>query len=355
MGMQGVAFGVIAALAFAGADYVVQSRKAEVSPSEFGLAAYVGSIKGRVAAGAVAKAEARALAARQAEPARSHLPAAPEGWTRRGWVAADAERFLPDGMAAQKEALADLASSATALGGTPEGLMQKIANTAWIYERGDEAVMIRADFTGPARNGTFSGQMMQVALGNMAAMTDVEGFAFIEGVGFVQSAMFFVEEPEEGAEAPLSLTAQFGQDEHVSIAVEAYASAEAVRALLGEIDYDALNAMLTEPDPNVGSHMPAFEVAEQVALAEMTAEERLATLAARGTAAEAAAVAQVEEKGVLGSAMGEVAARMGFSPAAEPVELPEEASEAASEQAPAVRWSCTPASGGAKRCTATTE
>lgn len=349
MKFQVVVFGAIATVVVLGVDFYSEAKKAEETPGAFGLSGYVGSITGRWSG----VQSANALEERQAQPARSHLPQTVEGWTRREWQDSDLDRFFPRQFAAQDESLEMMGGAegsgllAGLVADDRKKFLTRMKSTGWIYERGEEAVLLRATFARQKTNNSLSGQMMQVALGNMAAMTQVKGFAFVQGVGFVQSALLTVEDDAAaaGPDDLLSLTGRFGQGEEIVMAVDALARPESIRALLAEIDFDALNAMLTSPDPHIGSHVPEFDLEQQIQLAEMGAEDRLAALAGRSAEAESNAIDMVEERGSLSVAATEVAAQMGFGGG--------DGAPVQPKPAPA-KWSCEIAR-GAKRCSVATD
>lgn len=329
MKFQVLAFALLALLVAFGGDFYIKAQKSGKGLAEFGLAGYVESIKAgsSKAASETATEAATELAEAQAGGARSHLPESFGGWTRRAWQEGDGDRFLSgDGQNISMEQLVGTTGGAGAFGGAGlpnrKRILAGVAGSSWIYERGDEAVLLQAELVTERPANSVSGQMMQIGIGNMAAMTDVKGFAFVQGVGFAQTALFTAGDIEATPENLLTLNARIGGQQRVQITVRARARAGSIRELLAAIDYDAMNAMLGHPDPNVGSHMPQFDITEQVALAEMGENERLAALSARGSAAGAAFVADYEEKGALGVALQEQATRMGLgdgsdSPAAD--------------------------------------
>ncbi len=318
MKFQVLAFGLLALLLAFGSDYYIKAQKSGKGLEEFGLAGYVESLKaGSSKAASETSTEAATELAEAPGGARSHLPESFGDWTRRAWQEGDGARFLSgDGQNISMEQLVGTTGGAGAFGGSGlpnrKRILAGVAGSSWIYERGDEAVLLQAELVTERPSRSLSGQMMQIGIGNMAAMTDVKGFAFVQGVGFAQTALFMAEDIEATPENLLTLNARIGGQQRVQITVRARARAGSIRELLAAIDYDAMNAMLGHPDPNVGSHMPQFDIAEQVALAEMGENERLAALSARGSEAGAAFVADYEEKGALGVALQEQVTRMGL-------------------------------------------
>lgn len=307
MNLLPVALIVVGGVAITGVDYVNQSNKQNLALGALAPGAYVETITGRfdktradIAQVRTEKDNAKALSKRQAQPAKSHLPQAHDGWTRRDVTQADLLRFNPGGMGMngmEQELMAAMAQNPTMFGAVPTkgGVLAYKQKTSWIYERGAEIVLMGATFTPPAKEkGGLSGfqkAAMNMAAHNMGMMSTREGFAVVQGVSFFETRGAL---QGMGQEQPAYRVFEAGLGSQVKLTVRAEATEASIRALMAQVNYDGLNGMLAQPLADVGSHVPTQPVEQQKALADQQADEMRKADAVTSKAMEADLIDRAE-------------------------------------------------------------
>ncbi|MEC7256270.1 MAG: hypothetical protein VXW58_00490, partial [Pseudomonadota bacterium] len=250
-----IVLGAIAGLAFGAADFLQQRTKAG---GDFTPGDYIASILDRRAQAASDKAAATTLAdARKIGP-RAHLSPAPKGWQRHDFSAELYARLAgPKAPPTEQEQQIIDKIKSSPLGGmitTSDEATHSNAETAYLYTRGDEVVMISAKLRAPAPKGRM-GAMIGAASAQLSSQAQRQGFAVIKGVNFFEtSGMTQVRLDQPGPQEHRRFTGSLGNT--VMIEVESRAHDDSVRRLLGDIDYDALNQMLEQPLLGVGSQAP---------------------------------------------------------------------------------------------------
>lgn len=282
MNLLPVAFAAVAGVALVGVDYVNQSNKNDVSLGTMTPGAYVATIGGRFAQAKAEATEAKAQAERQAQPAKTHLPAAPEGWVRREMSMEDFKRFNPQQMGMggmEQELMAEVAKDPSLMGGIPsvnKVLDRKRKNT-WVYENGEQAILATA-YWNPVekKKAGFAGfqqSAMQMAAHNMGMFTSTrEGFAWVQGVTFYETKGMMGFDPKAEDPGYRAFEGKIGAQ--VKLSIRADAEEADVRALIDAINFDGLNAMLDEPLPGIGSHIAPETVERQLALTNQQAQQQ---------------------------------------------------------------------------------
>lgn len=267
-----IGFVFVAATAVAGMDYVVQSNRAGAELGELSISEYTSSFTDRFVA---AKAE-KEKAKRQSEPAKVHLPEAPEGWERREWVPELEEGF--DSIAENSPEGSD--DMIEALNNSPVArLMQAKGNAkaikaareqVWEYVRGDEVIRIAAKYSPRKKQQGLQSLAMEMVATNMGLMNSLEGYAVVQGVPVFRVVSFDELDPNaDDIGRPLRLEAHLGEE--ISLNISANAQDESVRELLAMVDFDGLNAMLDAPLAGVGRDAPVLTLEEQLEQAELAA------------------------------------------------------------------------------------
>ncbi len=279
MKLQIFGFAIVAVMATGAVDYTMQSKRLGQPLGQIGLAAYVDTITNRYETANAASA----LKSRQKQAARTHLPEAPEGWTRRDWEEGDNALLTPP--ARDLKSLERKAAKARELSLMMAGMLAeevkggpRLRRTEiWVYERGDEIIALRAKYTKPDAKPSFSSMVRRVADADIRGVAEARGYAVIAGVAYGEIR------PVQGDEARAKyrgFSASMGED--VMISVRAVASDDAIRSMMAAIDYDGLNGMLDPPLENVGSQASVVERAQQAVLAEQALEQKRAVLRQKG-------------------------------------------------------------------------
>ncbi|MCV2871780.1 hypothetical protein OEZ71_05680 [Defluviimonas sp. WL0050] len=278
------AFVALAVIAVGAVDYVNQARRAESTPGAFGATDYLKTISDRFGdhqAALAAETERNRL--RGMDP-RDHLPEAPEGWTRTDWDAgAEAlfggrydlqkDDFAPDELK-NDPVLKALSSAGKAMVDAQD------ASEVYVYQKPGAVIAMRLTRLAPEPGG-FSGMAMQMAANNIEAMSGKNGYAIVKGVTYREELGLFGAQAMERDHKVI--TGQIGKELRVS--VRSLAEDGDVLTLLNLIDYDRLNAMLTEPLPGIGSDAPVIAEEDQKAeaqrrVAEASRQQRIRARAA---------------------------------------------------------------------------
>lgn len=258
----------VAALAVGFADYVTQAKSEGAEIGTFPISAYMGSIQTRIQQTATERDRAK----RQGELAKVHLPEALEGWERRAWVRdIEAEhQAMLDQLGAQERALAEQVSNGF-IGKMDRKKAIKAAEVEsaaqiWEYAKGDEVIRINAKYD-PLQGVRDSENTAKPMVASV-----VEGYAVIHGLPFFKSVDLNAEGDREEQARPIHLWAYMG--DAISLHVHAQASEDAIRLILGGIDYDGLNAMLDVPLDGVGSIAPRLTPEQESAVVRAALKAR---------------------------------------------------------------------------------
>ncbi|WP_306113206.1 MULTISPECIES: hypothetical protein [unclassified Roseovarius] len=273
---QAVGFVVILGIVGIGLDYYQQTLKADLELGELSAGAYVETVTGRfgdVQEAKAAKTAERERKARVRGGARPYLPEAPEGWTRREWIAGDNSaittpaREMSD---VEKEALESSTLLKNMAAASAKRAEEDRNNQTWVYERGDEAISVRVRYSELPKGNTITANAMTMVVGNLSAMAIPEGWGVIEGVAYGTYNSFLSEDPKPYR----SLNAVIGFGSEVKLEVRTNTTDEATREILTRIDYDGLNALLPNPLAHVGSGAREVPPAMQAEMATKMLEIR---------------------------------------------------------------------------------
>ncbi len=272
MKLQAFGFAFIVAAAVGGVDYSMQAKETDQS---LGLAGYVDTITGRFEAAN----EARARKARQEADVKTHLPEAPEGWTRSAWAETDVTALEPqigNQTRFQKTALSatELAPMLGGMAATDVQLSTKMRRTTiWIYERGEEIIALRAIYTKTGAANRFPGMDAKIKSFNERGINNATPYAFVQGIGFGEVQL------DRKLTGPVKYRAfATSMGTNVTIGVRAVASDASILAMMQAIDYDGLNGMLDTPLTGVGKDAPQVSAAQALEMAAQAIEARRAVL-----------------------------------------------------------------------------
>lgn len=294
-----LAFGAVMLLVGAGVDYDSQSRALGMALGQLSPQAYAASIPQRIDAYRAEQAAAQALAERQAVPPVDHLGPAPEGWTRRAWTADDEAALhglTPEQFAAWKKSLQKGNFATGKAAPLSQTEIKTRERSRVIYQKGQQIVEVAAIWKPLEREkGGITNNMTKVVASRMEMFTtQPAGFAFVDGVAYLKDTGIFAEDANRDDAPFITVSAQLGAQ--VELEIRSRASDASTRDIIAVIDHDALNAMLDQPSPDIGSHMPAFDVPTQIELAATFEElER-----ARQEAVFAEYEARIQDKGLIG-------------------------------------------------------
>ena len=267
MKLHVVGFVLVVGLVVAGADYSMQARKAGLSIGQLGVGGYIDTFSDRIDAtkeAAALRKEASALRERQKQLARIHLPQAPEGWIRREWSEGDNSHIMPllDENASEDAGITTAMGDLLAMDVAPTE--RRLQHGIWIYEHGGEIIALSANYRKPgSAHSGFSAVTVNLVAANKKMLSGIKAYALIQGVAFGENILKIAgSEPDRFR----SFSAKIGTD--ITLGIRASASDEAILSLLKSIDYDALNAMLDQPMPDIGSNAPAIDPAREIEIVE---------------------------------------------------------------------------------------
>ncbi|MGB7263127.1 MAG: hypothetical protein WBC68_13740 [Albidovulum sp.] len=242
----------VAGVAVCGVDYVNQSRRADPLSGSFGVSEYFSTISGRFGdqqAALAAEKERRSL---RAMARRDFLPDAPEGWTRRGWDAAAADRLGRRYDMASDEMVPDeikenpTLKAAVALDRAVSS--ERDENEVYVYEKDGAIIALRVTLLPPKGAGGISGMAMQIVGTNIEAMSGKSGFAIVKGVTYREELGLFGAGAEERSHRVF--TGMIG--DRIRVSARAEAEDADIFTLLNGVDYDRLNQMLDVSVAGIG-------------------------------------------------------------------------------------------------------
>jgi hypothetical protein len=269
--MNHFAFGFVAvAISAVGAvDYINQAQRAGQAPGAYGVGAYVDSFSQRFNE----TRNASALAKRQSVKAKAHLPQAPEGWEQRVFAPTEGGKDLHADLDGRVVSIAegeDFLSEQSRKADRATALSEAKAKTLE-YQKADQIVRLSATFDKPEDPDSVADVAMAMAsAGITGAGGNWEGYAIVQGVPFFRNIQVARADLPEGGPVRLRLMAMIGP--HVTLEVDALAGETDLRALLEQVDYAALNAMLDAPLTAIGPDAPAIALAQQAAVAQLALE-----------------------------------------------------------------------------------
>jgi hypothetical protein len=258
-----IGFGAVAVAALGAIDYANQANAAGEAPGSYSAAAYFATYIARVASVRAARdqtAETSARDERREAGARIYLPDAPAGWTRRAWTEGD-------NSALQMPERKDLVSNVPDL---LKNMAAKSAHAAeerrnaetWVYQQGDQMIAVRAKYQPRDDARSLTGAVGDTIAATAGAMAGRQGWAVIDGVAYGRTladlaapgARFTSRAgtPFDAFEAPIGL------HDAVQISVLSNAAERDLSAVLGAIDYDGLNGLLSYSLAHIGSDAPSL-------------------------------------------------------------------------------------------------
>jgi hypothetical protein len=285
-----IGFGAVALTAVGAIDYVNQAGAAGETPGRFGPGVYFATYSARVEAVREARAvaaDAKGFDQRRKAGARASLPDAPDGWARRAWLDGD-------------NSAVSVSPPSNSSNNTPDLLKNMAAKSAkadekhrdsetWVYQQGEQIIALRARYQPRDDVRSLTGAVADKLAAN--AFVPRVGWAVIGGVAYSQTSAEFgtpgVPFVSEAGMPFLAYEAPIGFHDSVQISVLSNASEAAVRAVLGAIDYDGLNALLTYPLVYVGTNAPAVPIAAQPHMADLMFKMQSDLLSRRGAVAQA--------------------------------------------------------------------
>lgn len=267
-----VGFVLVCGAVAVGVDVFTQSKKAE---GAFGASDYLETLNDRYAALLADRTAAKVESDRQARWAaggQGFMPTPPDGWSSYSFAEFE-EDPVQRALSFKPTPVANTLSTTDLYTAERSGNAAKariLDRTGRVYSgpgpNGTETLWLDITFKPKAHRNTMAG----LAMGNMMAfskgMEQTEGYAVIDGVGFVEVSRSMLNPTDE----PLgyrNLVGRIGFDEEVVIRLRTDASDATIRRFLSSLDYAALNAVLKHPVQAVGA---GYVVAqnEQAARAE---------------------------------------------------------------------------------------
>ena len=236
-----------------GADYYNQSNRAGASPAEFGAAEYFGSVEDRYH-------EYVNDQRRDKLPLVSFLPEPTGNWIREPWSRKLETILKGDGTGRALRALMveevekeDAGIANLFRVDLMAGFSRK-SRTSVYYYRGTEIIEVTIRKHGSGGLNAGQAAAMEIAMKNMAAMSDREVFARIRGVPYIQSSGmgFMGEAPGDDWTRLRSIKGEFG---NVRISVRAKARTASIKGVLSRIDYDGIIAALQQDVEGVGNQV----------------------------------------------------------------------------------------------------
>ncbi|MCZ4351603.1 hypothetical protein O4H61_03660 [Roseovarius aestuarii] len=262
-------FAAVAISAVGAVDYINQANRAGQTPGSYGVSSYVRSFGERY----TETREASALDARQRVKAKTHLPESPDGWQQQVFVPAEGGADLHadlDNRTVIDDPNADFLTAQTRKSDRATAQREAKAKTLE-YLRGDQIVRLSAAFEKPEDHDSVSDIAVALAGAGLKGLGgNWDGYAVIQGVPFFRNIHVGPAELPQSGPVRLKLLAMISPQ--ITLEVEARATETDLRALLEQVDYAALNAMLDNPLPAVGPEAPAIAPAQQAAVASLALE-----------------------------------------------------------------------------------
>lgn len=307
-------FGAVALTAVGAIDYANQASAAGQSPGSFPVSAYFASYGQRIDGVREARAdaaEAKARKARRSAGARPYLPDAPEGWTRRAWAEGDNSAIAQEPRKLVEDDAPQLLKNMAAK--SEDAIEKKRDTETWVYQRGSDIVAIRAAYKARDGERDMAGAIKDtIASVGMAVQSKPQGWAVIGGVAYAlrpADAMNPAAPNLSMLGTPfVSLAAHLGFHDEIALTVQSNADIDATRALLGAIDYDGLNTLLTYPLANIGSAAPDVAPEHEQELATFLLNLRQDLLNRRSAEAQQWLARAMSPENAMQMAMNEVTA-----------------------------------------------
>ncbi len=271
---------VVAVVAIGTVDYKQKAESSGATLTTFSLSGYMDALKRQSETAKARKEQKEAVAQlteRQNAGTLMYLPEAPEGWTRRAWSAGDNSAIAkpPRDMSPEEQEIHTTIAKSPVAGMLASNADADTAKDkhSWVYSRGDDTVFVSAELVQPIRTDTLSGMAMGMLSNNMGFMTQQTGFAIVQGVAFAENSSF---DNADDTGAYRSFSGYIGMGQEVQLRVRASndTTEDAIREILGAVDYVGLNNLLAQPLAGVGPGAPELDPESQIALAEMAFDIR---------------------------------------------------------------------------------
>ncbi|MCF3595950.1 hypothetical protein LZG00_18355 [Rhodobacteraceae bacterium LMO-12] len=294
MNFYAVGFVGVLGLVGVGVDYQQQSAKSGLSLGQMSVQQYVDTYEARFLGAKAAKRAEEREQQRQSDwrsGGIAFLPEAPEGWTRRKYSEDINTAIMPDSVTYYEE----MAKNGTAVS-VAESIKSEKAHrkalaqdaVSWVYERGDEAVLVSLRTKEAIKENSISG-MIGMAMGAMSSVShhSVRGYQVVGGVGFVElpqqtSGPMAVLQDNDG-NSKLGgfdrahfrrLVGTVGFNQEVIVAVHANAPLESTLEILNAVDWDGINSMLKTPMAMVGNDVILPETTDHQQIAVQMMRQR---------------------------------------------------------------------------------
>ncbi|QIE44295.1 hypothetical protein G5B38_01400 [Pseudohalocynthiibacter aestuariivivens] len=241
-------FAAVAACAVAGVDYISQAQALGKGPGEYSMTDYTQSVSTRVGALVGTPPETPKVLA------KTYLPEAPNGWTRRSWSPEDTGVFGDADMVGLKATLLSKFNESTAMTAAKSMMAGKENARAErdVWEYVGATGTIRLSATHNPSTGRIFAEKLENDPARANVMLRQSGRPII--MGEIAGVTFYASKRDEfdsSGNLPIFARGYIGDD----IAITAYADGnhETLLDLLLAIDYDALNAMQEKPASGIGS------------------------------------------------------------------------------------------------------
>ena len=285
-----IGFGAVALVAVGAVDYANQANAAGKAPGHFSAGAYFGTYGARI--NGVREARANAAAAKvqatlRKAGARPYLPDAPAGWARRTWLDGDNSAVLVPVSGNLPNNTPDLLKNMAAK--SAKSSAERRDSETWVYHKEGRIIALRAKYKPRSDARSLTGAVTDTLAANVFVPST--GWAVIGGVAYSKTpaklgdadASFISQAgtPFDAYEAPI------GFHDAVQLSVLSNAGEDDLRAILGAIDYDGLNALLNYPLVHIGSNAPDIPQGAQPQMADLMLKMHSDLRARRGAEAQA--------------------------------------------------------------------
>ncbi|MFD0858236.1 hypothetical protein [Roseovarius aquimarinus] len=284
-----VGFGAVALTAVGAVDYLNQASAAGRAPGSFSVAQYIASYGARADAMREARADAAADAERderRTRGARTYLPDAPEGWTRRAWLDGDNSPLVAPSDDGLTENAPDLLRNLSAR--SAKASEERRAAQTWVYERDGQMIAIRAEYM-PRDDARTLTSAATDTLAALPLTARPEGWDVIGGVAYgrLSEGMGATDFTSVNGTPFSAYEAPMGLHDAVRLHVLSTAPEADLRRILARVDYDGLNSLLSHPLAHVGRNAPAIPPEVAPAAADVLLALHANLLARRGAEAQA--------------------------------------------------------------------
>ncbi len=249
-----IGFLLIAAIVIAGLDYYQQDKKHDDTLSFAGYIETINDRFGLYKAEQVAKQAERERKKSWDAGTKSFLPSPPEGWSRYDLIDADSKpvQAVLSGyeISPMISSISGQAELQRLTNEGREGLIRKLAESGYIYEKDGEIVWFDITLKPKKARNTLVGLALGRQADFMNAMQFSNGYAVIDGVAFAEVTEGLSGELQESDIRKIK--GRIGFDEEVVLRLHTNASDATIRQFLNSVDLAGLNALLEFPSVATG-------------------------------------------------------------------------------------------------------